>query len=160
MRIKPFLACLCCVESNWLLVHRDLGGIRHVAWIWPTTKFRSYFHFSFPFALAFLGFVSSLYLFTLISWVFYTCAAIFASYVIELASDGLCSLGNLSFHALHFSTPFISPPSYPSIWESGWPHQSVCPGPHCPGSKGVWLVVSPPEPESKQLERPTAAKLQ
>lgn len=38
-------------------------------------------------------------------------------------------------------TPFISPPSYPSRWESGWPHQSVCPGLCCPGSKDLLLVL-------------------
>lgn len=80
-----------------------------------TPQFNSisfFFLFSFPFALAFFGFVSSLYLFNLISWLFCTCAALLTSYVIELASDSetnLCSQVSLSLHALHFLLPSFHP---------------------------------------------------
>lgn len=84
-------------------------------WLGYDPQFNSipfFFHFSIPFALAFLEFVSSLYIFTLISWLFYTCAAFFTSYAIELASDGetnLCGQVSLSLHALHFLLPSFHP---------------------------------------------------
>lgn len=134
-------------------------------WLGYDPQFNSvniFFHFFFPFALAFLGSVSPLYLFAHILVILHMCSLF---YIIcnwtgfWQWNQPLQPRQPVSSRFTLF-TPFISPPSYPSRWESGWPHQSVCPGPRCPGSKGVWLVVSPLEPESEQLERATAAELQ
>lgn len=72
-----------------------------------------FFHFFFPFALAFLGSVSPLYLFAHILVILHMCSLFYIiQYVIELASDSetnLCSLGSLSLHALHFLLPSFHP---------------------------------------------------